>query len=83
MPQINMLTINKGRIKRKREIPADLMATSSNLSPRFPKVIIDESKTASGNANGTRVAETYPINFPMVKKSKPLPTISSIHNQKN
>ena len=44
-------TKNKGRIKRNNGIPADLIATNSKLSPKFPKVIMDEIKTANGNAN--------------------------------
>ncbi len=49
-------TTNNGRIKRKSEIPAALMATSSKVSPRLPKVMSDESKTESGNASGMSTA---------------------------
>ena len=53
-----MDTTNKGRIKRRREIPADFIATNSKLSPKLPKVIIDEIKIASGRASGIAVAVT-------------------------
>ena len=73
-----MKQIKSGRMKRSRGIPADLMATSSKVSPRFPKVMMEESKTARGKASGTSVAQTYNIKVPMVIISRPLPTISSI-----
>src|SRR6478672_1117062 len=76
-------TTKSGRINRNNGIPADFMATSSKLSPRFPKVIMDESKSERGNASGTAVAATNPINLKMVNTSSPLPTRSSIYNQKN
>ena len=55
-PQIKRLTIKSGRIKRSNEMPEDFTATNSRLSPRFPNVINDESKTASGKASGTNAA---------------------------
>ena len=70
-----------GRIKRSREIPADFMATNSKLSPRFPKVIIEEIRMAIGIAKARREAPAYQINCPMVTISKPLPTKSSIYFQ--
>jgi hypothetical protein len=45
--------------------------------------MIEESNKASGKAKGTAVAATKPISLKMVKKSSPLPTRSSIYNQKN
>jgi len=51
-------TTNKGLINRNNEIPADFMATNSKLSPRLPKVMMEEIKIASGNANGIAVAVT-------------------------
>ena len=83
IPQMNSEQINSGRIKRSRGMPADLMATSSNVSPRLPKVMMEESSTARGRASGTRVAQTYKINRPMVNISRPFPTMSSIYSQKN
>jgi len=70
-------------MNRGKEMPADFIATSSKLSPRFPNVINDESKTANGNASGTRAAVWYQVNSRMMPVLNPLPTKSSIHNQKN
>lgn len=83
IPPIIVAVIKSGRIKRDKEIPADFMATNSKVSPRFPNVIIDDNNIANGRAKGISVAETYIINFKMIIKSKPLPTKSSIYNQKN
>lgn len=65
------------------EIPADLMATNSKLSPRLPNVISEESKTDKGKASGINTALWYQINFKIVAASSPFPTKSSIHSQKN
>src|SRR5436190_5295701 len=65
------------------EIPEAFTATNSILSPRLPKVINDESKTASGKARGTNAALWYHINSNITFVERPLPTKSSIHNQKN
>lgn len=70
-------------MNRNKEIPADFIATSSKLSPRFPNVINDDSRTANGNANGTSAAVWYQVNSRMMPVLNPLPTKSSIHNQKN
>ena len=78
-----MAVINSGLIKRINPIPADLIATNSKLSPRLPKVMIDDNKIASGNASGTSVALKYITNLNIVNVSMPFPTKSSIHNQKN
>ena len=78
-----MVKINKGRINRTSGIPAALIAINSKLSPRFPKVIIDENNKARGKAVVMVLTQTNPINFSMVKRSKPLPTKSSMYNQKN
>lgn len=48
--------MKSGRMKRNKDMPADLMATSSKLSPRFPNVINEESSTANGSASGTNAA---------------------------
>ena len=48
-------TIARGRIIRRVEIPADLRATISYLSPKLPKVIREERRTAKGNAIEVRV----------------------------
>jgi len=52
-------TIINGRIILQREMPADFIATSSYLSPKLPRVIMEASKTASGRAIGTRVTNIY------------------------
>lgn len=64
-------------------MPDDLIATNSNDSPRLPKVMIEEINKASGKASGTQVIATTPIRYMSVLKSNPLPTKSSIYNQKN
>ena len=46
-----------GRIIRNSEMPADLVAVSSMCSPNAPKVIMEASNTAKGNASGTKRAE--------------------------
>ena len=76
-------TTNKGLMKRSKEIPADLIATNSKLSPRFPNVIIDDIKIDRGKANGIAVAVTYAVSFRIFEKSNPLPTKSSMYFQKN
>ena len=79
MPQSKMATNINGRINLSREIPADLMATSSKLSPRLPKVIIDEIRIAMGIANVSREALAYHKHCPIVKRSRSLPTKSSMY----
>ena len=44
---------------------------------------MDENNSASGNAVVMVLTETNPINSKMVSRSKPLPTKSSMYNQKN
>ena len=48
---------NKADIPFRKETPADFMAINSYFSPRFPKVIIEDSITEIGSANGTNLAE--------------------------
>ena len=43
-------------MNRNKEIPEDLIATSSKFSPSLPKVIIEESKIEIGIARVTKVA---------------------------
>ena len=74
---------NNGRINRNKEIPEDLMATNSKLSPILPNVINEERSTASGKASVTNTELWYQINLRMTPTPRPLPTKSSIHNQKN
>ena len=74
-----MATKKSGRIKRKSEMPEDLIATSSKFSPSLPNVIMEESSMAMGRARLTRVALANMMNLMSVKKSSPLPTRSSIY----
>ena len=83
IPAISIETINNGRINLSNGMPADLMATSSNDSPKLPNVIMEESNKANGSASGTQVIVTSPVSLANVKKSRPLPTKSSMYNQKN
>ena len=50
-------TTNKGNNVLSSEFPALLIATSSLFSPRFPNVIIDDKRTARGNASGVILTE--------------------------
>mgnify|MGYP006940268454 CR=1 FL=1 len=64
-------------------IPAAFMAMSSKLSPRLPKVMMEENNNAKGNAVVKVLTDTNPISCKMVRKSNPLPTKSSMYSQKN
>ena len=68
-----------GRIKRSNDIPDDLIATNSKLSPRLPNVMIDEMRMAMGMASVSNDALAYHRNWLMVIKSSPFPTRSSIY----
>ena len=59
------------------EMPAALMAVSSELSPRLPKVISDDSRMASGKACGMSMMPIYQKNCASTSIDKPLPTSSS------
>ena len=82
MPHNKIATKIKGRIKRNKEIPADLIATNSKVSPRLPKVIMEEIRIAMGMAKGSSEALAYHKNSPIVKRSRSLPTRSSIYFQR-
>ena len=81
IPQNKRATQTSGRIKRNSEMPDDLIATNSKLSPRLPNVMMDEMRMAMGIASVSMEALTYHKNFPMVTKSSPLPTRSSRYFQ--
>jgi hypothetical protein len=49
-------------MKRSNEIPDDLMATSSKLSPRLPNVMIDDIRMAIGIASVSNEALAYQRN---------------------
>ena len=65
------------------EIPDALMAVSSLLSPRLPKVMSDESRMASGRACGTSMRAMYQKNCAMTSMVSPLPMSSSIYLHRN
>ena len=72
----------KGRMNRKSEMPDDLIATNSKLSPKLPNVMIDEIKIAMGMAKVRNVAPANSTNFPMIISSRSFPTKSSIYFHK-
>ena len=53
-----MINTSIGRITLNSDIPDDFKAVSSLFSARFPKVMIEENRTANGKASGMSVAET-------------------------
>ena len=59
------------------DMPAALMAVSSELSPRFPKVMSDERRMASGNAWGMSIRPMYQKNCARISIERPLPMSSS------
>ena len=82
-PERNRVNINKGRMNRTSGIPAALIAMSSKLSPRFPNVMMEENNNDKGRAVVKILTDTKPINCKIVHRSNPLPTKSSMYNQKN
>ena len=82
-PLKKIVITTSGRIKRTSGIPAALIATSSKDSPKFPNVMMEEKRSASGSATGTHDKVTSPIKYKSVGRSSPLPTRSSMYNQKN
>ena len=82
-PLTKTAKINNGRINRSKGIPADLIAINSNLSPKLPKVMMEENSNDKGSAVGIQKSVTNPTSFKTVNKSNPLPTKSSMYNQKN
>lgn len=70
-------------MNRSIEMPDDLMATSSEVSPRLPKVIMEANRIPNGSAMGTNVVESNPRNLTIVRISNPLPINSSIHTHIN
>ena len=77
--QSNTVTHTNGRINLSNDMPADFIATSSKLSPRLPKVMIDEMRIAIGIARVESVALAYHTNFMIVINGNPLPTRSSMY----
>ena len=66
-----------------REMPAALMAVSSELSPRLPKVISEERRMASGKACGTSIRPIYQKNCAITSIEIPFPMRSSIYRHRN
>ena len=52
--------MNIGTSVRVRDMPAPFSAVSSECSPKFPYVINEESKTASGKETGVILILKYP-----------------------
>ena len=77
MHEISMTMTINGRKVCIREIPAALMAVSSELSPRLPKVINDDSRIASGKACGISISPMYQKNCAITSSDSPLPISSS------
>ena len=65
------------------EMPAALIAVSSLLSPRFPNVINEESRIASGKACGTSIRPMYQKNLPSISSDRPFPISSSTYRHRN
>ena len=59
------------------DIPAAFIAVSSELSPRFPKVMSAESSIANGNAWGMSIRPMYQKNCTSTSIDSPLPMSSS------
>ena len=62
MPQSKIVNPINGLINLSKETPEDFMATSSKLSPKFPKVIMDEIRMAIGMASINNDAQAYQRN---------------------
>ena len=65
------------------EMPAALMAVSSELSPRLPKVISELSRMANGKAIGTNIRAIYQKKWAMTSSDNPLPIRSLSCLQRN
>ena len=59
------------------EMPAALMAVSSELSPRLPKVMSDDRRMARGKACGMSIRPIYQKNWASTSSVRPLPMSSS------
>ena len=59
------------------EMPAALMAVSSELSPRFPKAMSDERRMANGKAWGISMIPMYQKNCARISMDRPFPMSSS------
>ena len=55
--KIIILTIKRGNKVLNNDVPALLIATNSLFSPKLPNVIIEDKRTAKGNASGVILTE--------------------------
>ena len=58
-------------------MPAALMAVSSELSPKLPKVMSDDNNMANGKACGISINPIYQKNCANTSIDNPLPMSSS------
>ena len=65
------------------DMPAALMAVSSQLSPKLPKVISEDSHMANGRACGMRKRPIYQKNWASTSIDSPLPISSSTQRHRN
>ena len=72
-----------GASTRAREMPEALMAVSSKFSPMPPKVIMEDSRVASGKASGKVWILPHMRNSMITRNSRPFPTSSSIYSHRN
>ena len=59
------------------EMPAALIAVSSELSPKLPNTISDDSRIANGKACGISISPMYQKNCAIISIDSPLPISSS------
>ena len=76
-------TATMGASTRVSEMPEALMAVSSNFSPMSPRVIMEESRVASGMASGSVWILPHIRNSRITLNSRPFPTSSSMYSQRN
>ena len=65
------------------EMPAALIAVSSELSPKLPNVMSDARRIASGNACGISISPMYQKNCANTSMVRPLPMSSSTYLHRN
>ena len=65
------------------EMPAALMAVSSELSPKFPNVMSEDRRIANGKACGINIKLIYQKNCANTSMARPLPINSSMYLHRN
>ena len=83
MPLKRRVKKMRGLTKRCSDTPADFAAANSQFSPKLPKAIIDDSKTAIGNAWGMMLRVVQYKNFRIKVMLIPLPAMLSNVCQSN